>query len=121
MRKKRIKKLVISLCCVISCLGLMGCGASSGNKSIAINSLKAEMTLTHVNYYDFFNEQYVSDYSGTSYVPSSGLSSTTILFLDVTNTTRTVCVNTPLQNKPATVNVYTNYAKTTYDTYVCTY
>lgn len=119
--RKRTKKLVIFLCCVISCLGLMGCGATSGNKSIKINLLKSEMTLSHVNYYDFFNMEYVSDYSGTSYVPSNGLNSTEIIFLDASNTTRAVCVSEALKNKPATVDVYTNADKTTYDTYTCTY
>lgn len=109
------------LCALISCMFFAGCGASSGNKTIKINAISSEMTLNHVNFYDFLNDVLVSDYSGTSYVPSNGLTSTQIVFLDVTDTTRAVCVNTPLQNKPKTVNVYTNAAKTTYDTYTCTY
>lgn len=119
--RKKIKKLVIFLSCVISCLGLMGCGGTSGNKSIAIDKIRSEMTLNHVNYYDFYNLQYVSDYSGTSYVPSNGLDSTEIIFLDATGTTRAVCINKSFKYKPATVDVYTNAEKTTYDTYTCTY
>ena len=44
-----------------------------------------------------------------------------LTFIDVSNFTRSVHVSTPLSNKPATVDVYTNYEETTYDTYTCTY
>lgn len=115
------KKVAFLLCALIICMCFAGCGASSGNKTIQINAVASEMTLNNVNFYDFFNDVLVSNYSGKSYVPSNGLSSTQIIFLDANGIQRAVCVNTPLQNKPKTVNVYTNAAKTTYDTYTCTY
>lgn len=115
------KTLLIILSCVALGSCFTGCGGNSGDKSIQINQLTAQMTLTKVNFYDFFNYTLVSNYSGTSYVPSNGLNSRVITFADSSDITRTVHVSTPLSNKPATVDVYTNYEETTYDTYTCTY
>lgn len=119
MKHKKI--LLVLLSCMAFGACFTGCGASSGDKSIQINQLSAQMTLTGVNFYDFFNYMLVSNYSGTSYVPSNGLNSREITFADKSDITRSVHVSTPLSNKPATVDVYTNYEETTYDTYTCTY
>lgn len=115
------KTLLIILSCIALGSCFTGCGGNSGDKSIQINQLTAQMTLTKVNFYDFYYNTLISNYSGTSYVPSNGLNSREITFIDVSNFTRSVHVSTPLSNKPATVDVYTNYEETTYDTYTCTY
>ena len=115
------KKVLIILSCMVLGSCFTGCGGTSGDKSVQVNHFTATMTLTKVNFYDFSNYTLISNYSGSSYVPSNGLNSTEITFADVSNTIRTVHVNTPLSNRPAMVNVYTNFEETTYDTYACTY
>lgn len=119
--RNKTRKLVILLCCIICCLGLMGCEGTSGNKSVIVNQFRSEVILSHVNFYDFFNSVSVSDYSGTCYVPIGKFDSTEIVLLDATGVTRIACVSKSLLDRPATVDVYTNAEKTTYDTYTCTY
>ena len=119
MKKTKIITVVLMIAVFMFCM--TGCEGTSGSKSIKINSAKSQMTLTNVNFYDFFNYKLVSGYSGTSYVPSNGSTSTAITFVDKNGTTRTACVNTPLVNKPASVKVYINSSKTKFDTYDCKY
>lgn len=119
--KKRTKRLVTLLCLIIACFGLVGCGASSGSKSIGVNGLTGEVTLTNVNFYDFLNNQYFSSYSGKVAVPSGGLKHKQIPIIDGNGIARQINVNTPLSKSPKEVKVYTNSSMTSYDTYTCSY
>ncbi|MCM1101127.1 MAG: hypothetical protein NC398_07055 [Acetatifactor muris] len=121
MKSKKAKILSVLFLCVMFCLCFTGCSGESDGKTITTNAMNSTMTLSGVNYYDFYSDIYVGNYSGTCSVMSNTLNSTEIWFTDAQSVTRVACVNTPLSQRPATVNVYTNSAKSTYDTYTCKY
>lgn len=118
-RKKKIITLV--LCCVMMCMCITGCGAKSKSSSakIKVNVWKSSMTLSNVTYYDFYNNEKISNYSGKCYAMSNSLTSTTISFSDEEGETRMACVDKPLADRPSEVKVYTSADKTNYETYKC--
>lgn len=109
------------LCCLIMCVCFSGCGGKSGSKKITVNTLNSTMKLTKVNYYDFYNWQSVSNYSGNCAVWSNTLNSTEVWFTDEKGNLRVACLDKALSGTPSSVKVYTNSSMTTYDTYNCSY
>ena len=113
------KALTVCLCIIGVAFTITGCGASSNGKNIIVNTMYGSVTLSKVNFYDFYNSRKFTNYSGTLHALSGSLNSTSITLLDSRGTTRVVCVNKKLSSRPSSVLVYTNRAKSTYDTYSC--
>lgn len=122
MRNKRV--LLIVCCCIIMCMGLTGCKAQSGSgsnkKVIKVNSVKSEMVLTNVTYYDFVDYKLMSNRSESCYLLSNA-GSTTIEFLDGNGAYRAMKVDVAPNKRPSKLKVYTNSTETEYETYNCSY
>lgn len=122
MKIKKIKIVSMILCCVIMCMCFSGCGAKSGSsKKIKVNVIQSEIELINVSYYDFYNCEFVPNYSGECTVISNSLNSTEVWFEDEEGILRVACFDKTLSGKPKTVRIYKNYGKTSYDTYNCSY
>lgn len=126
----RTKKIILLfLCCILLCITMTGCkakssgssGSGSNKKGISVNAGTGMISLKKVNFYDFFNEVSVKSYTGSGYAPSNTLNTTEIVYSGNDGTTRVICVNKKLSEKPSKVKVYTNAKKTKFDTYSCEY
>lgn len=117
--KRKIVSMVIAASTM--CLALTGCGGENGKKYIKTNSLTGSITFSKVNFYDFFNEKRITNYSNGGYAFSDSIKSTEIWFTDNSGTVRVICVDKALTKKPAKAKVYQNHKKSSYETYDCIY
>lgn len=122
MKSKNTKLVSLLLCCIMICMIFTGCSGNNGSKKVKVKTLTSEISLTKVDFYDFYNGKFVSNYSsGYCTVLSNSLNSKEVWFVDSAGITRTICTDKELAKKPKNVKVYTNSGKTKYDTYNCEY
>ena len=115
------KSFCMFLCIVLVCSVLSGCGASSGNKkiSVSVNFFNQSISTTKVNFYDFYHQNLIKNFSGKMYIISGFY--TKSITCTYGNTTRVICMNNSLGNKPKNLKIYTNKGKTKGDNYTCKY
>ena len=116
--KKIIGMMIIAALMMGMATGCSGKGtAKCDDKKIVVNLSTGMLKLKNVDYYDFFNEEYLTGQSDTYYPDSNSLNSCEITYLDNDNILRAMRTNKKFKDKPDTIRVYKDSKKKTYDEY----
>lgn len=102
-----------------------GCGKEvkevnygKGTRKIYVNLLKEYANFTNVAFYDYYNDRKVTSCNGKIYIEGSSYSSTELHISTEKGNTYWISTDKALNEFPSSFKLYTNYAKSTFDTYL---
>lgn len=128
MRKR--KKSAVILSCILMTIALYtGCGKDKveideasygkGSRKIYANLLKEYAIFTNVAFYDIKSDRKISSHNGKVYLEGSSYASTELhIRAEKDRKIYWIHTDTALNQFPSSFKLYTNYEKSTYDTYL---
>lgn len=102
-----------------------GCGKEvkavnygKGTRKIYVNLLKEYANFTNVAFYDYKNNKKILSHSGKVWIEASTYASNEICIYTEDEKEYWISTDKALNELPSSFKLYTNYAKSTFDTYL---